>query len=212
MTKLQAKTERTTKARGKAKGLWGTRIYRIWYGIYSRCYNKNNRQYSYYGKRGVVMCDEWLNDIFVFRDWAVLNGYSDELTIDRIDNNGNYEPSNCRWVDMRKQSNNRRSNAYLSYNGETHTIAEWSRIVGIKERTLWRRKNIMKWSDGKTITTPCKSYRNKSSYTQEQILLMKKDKDNGLTYNEIGIKYGINRKVASTLIHELKEQIKKYEM
>lgn len=116
-----------------------TRLYIIWDYIKQRCYYNKNPNYKNYGERGIKVCDEWLNDFQAFYDWSINNGYRDCLTIDRIDVDGNYEPSNCRWVDNVTQQNNKRNTVYLSCNGKIQSIAQWSRELGIKQSTLYYR-------------------------------------------------------------------------
>ena len=113
-----------------------TRLYQIYHGMIKRCYNPNASNYKNYGERGVTVCDEWLDSWETFESWANENGYSDSLSIDRIDVDSGYSPSNCRWVDRVAQANNRTTNVYITYNNETHTIAEWSRIVDIPYKRL----------------------------------------------------------------------------
>lgn len=119
-----------------------TKLYKIWNNIKQRCFNKNNSRYKDYGARGIKICDDWLNDFTSFYNWSMSNGYKDNLTLDRIDNNGNYEPNNCRWTTYKEQNNNKRNNHLLTYNKETHTITEWSKILGIHYTCL--RNRILK--------------------------------------------------------------------
>lgn len=116
-------------------------LYRTYGNMKARCNNPNLPNYYNYGGRGISVCEEWQNSYASFRSWALANGYDKGLTLDRIDNNGNYEPTNCRWVDMKIQSNNKRTNVRLTYNGETHTIMEWSEITGLHYNTIQDRKN-----------------------------------------------------------------------
>lgn len=120
-------------------GAYKSRIYRIWYCMLRRCYAPTYYEYHNHGGRGIIMCDEWRNDFVAFYNWAMENGYKDNLTIDRIDNNGNYEPNNCRWATMMEQSNNTRRNVFYEYNGERLTIAQLARKYNIEYGTLYSR-------------------------------------------------------------------------
>ena len=121
-------------------GLSNTRFDNIRHGMIQRCYNKNNLYYKNYGNRGIKVCDEWLdknNGLITFYNWSIKNGYSDELTLDRIDVNGNYEPSNCRWTTMKEQENNKRTNHFIKYRGCSKTIRQWCDYFGIRYDTLF---------------------------------------------------------------------------
>ena len=137
----------------KTHGKQPARLYRIWANMINRCTNPNADNYPFYGGRGIKVCDEWRMDYISFRDWAFSNGYADNLTLDRIDNDGNYEPTNCRWETHLRQCNNTRRNHWLTFNGESHTISEWARIVGMKADTLERRINAHGWSIERALTT-----------------------------------------------------------
>ena len=115
-----------------------SRLHRIWANMKARCGNPNNDRFHDYGDRGITVCDGW-KDYLTFKQWAMANGYSDELTIDRIDNNEGYSPENCRWVDRFTQQNNMRTNTTINYQGQSHTLAEWSRIFDIPYHTLVTR-------------------------------------------------------------------------
>ena len=124
---------------GIKHGLSRSRVYNIWKHIKARCDSPNSTNYPGYGGRGIKICDEWRNSFESFYSWAMSNGYSEELSIDRIDVNGNYEPNNCRWANATMQQNNKRNNRILEYKGETHTIAEWSRILHISRDVINKR-------------------------------------------------------------------------
>lgn len=123
-----------------------SRIYNIWFSMKSRCYKVKDHSYSRYGGRGIIVCDEWRNNFQSFYDWAIANGYHEDRSIDRINNNGNYCPENCRWVDFNVQNNNTNRNHYVTYNGETLTIAQWSKKRGINKNTLHSRLTKYGWS------------------------------------------------------------------
>lgn len=143
----------------KTHGGKNDRLYGVWRGIKTRCYNSNDKAYKWYGGRGIKMCDEWKNNYQSFKDWAIETGYNPdakkyECTIDRIDDDGDYSPDNCRWVNQIVQSNNRLSNHTIEYNGEVHTITQWSKITGIRKDTLRRRIVVYGWSIERALTEP----------------------------------------------------------
>lgn len=128
-----------TIQRNQRHGLCYTRIHRIWSLMKNRCYNHNSPEYQRYGGRGITICDEWRNSLKSFCDWAMANGYSDNLTIDRINNDGDYSPENCRWTTNKVQSNNRGNHVLLEINGETKNVAQWSEESGVKYGTIYAR-------------------------------------------------------------------------
>lgn len=133
-----------------------TRLFNIWQTMKQRCNYPKNISYKNYGARGIKVCDEWNNSFEIFENWANNNGYMKNLTIDRIDNNGNYEPSNCRWVDIKMQQRNRSNNRLITINGNTKCLAEWCIIYHISPSAVWLR--IQKGIDIVTaITTPSRT-------------------------------------------------------
>lgn len=131
-----------------------SKLYKVYHQIKYRCYDRNATDYNYYGGRGITMCAEWLNNGYAFYEWAMASGYKDGLTIDRIDVNGNYEPDNCRWITMKEQSNNRRSNHFITYKGKTQSLKKWAEEYEIDYYKLKNRINQLHWNIEKALSTP----------------------------------------------------------
>lgn len=117
----------------------GTRLYRVWMGMKTRCYNENDEHWKDYGSRGIKVCAEWEHSFENFREWAIAHGYSDELTIDRIDFNSDYCPDNCRWVTKADQQRNKRNNRYYTYHGEKKLLQGWADEFGVTRSMLQGR-------------------------------------------------------------------------
>ncbi len=135
------------------------KLYATWQNIKSRCFNKNNKSYKFYGDRGIKVYEEWKDNFESFYVWAINNGYKENLSIDRIDNNGNYEPKNCRWVDRKIQGRNKRNNYQITYKNETHCLSEWAEITGILRTTIkrryedkWKLKDVFATKDYRATT------------------------------------------------------------
>lgn len=130
-----------------------TRLGRIWNNMKKRCNNERHESYKYYGEKGIKVCEEWSKNFDSFKHWAENNGYDDSLTIDRIDNSKDYCPENCRWATPKEQGNNRIDNHLIYFNGQEMTLTQWSEILGMDFRTLYRRLHSG-WSVEKALTTP----------------------------------------------------------
>lgn len=116
-----------------------TKLWDTYYSMKSRCYNQNDKRYNDYGGRGIKICNEWLQSFDNFVQWAVLNGFKKELQIDRIDNNLDYSPKNCRWVSAKENCRNRRSNILIEYNNKWITLVEFAEILNIPYKTAYNR-------------------------------------------------------------------------
>lgn len=127
-----------------------TRLYRIWANMKTRCFNTNDPHYKRYGGRGITMCEDWKYNFEAFYDWSISNGYTDELTIDRIDNNVGYFPENCRWATIKEQNNNKRGVHLITFEGETKSTAEWAKILGLGKDTV-RQRYMKGWSIEKCL-------------------------------------------------------------
>ena len=149
------RTEQMIKHNHKHGGYY-TRMYTIWGNMKSRCNNPRAVNYAAYGGRGVRVCEEWKNSFENFQIWALSSGYEETLTLDRIDVNGDYCPENCRWITHKEQQSNKRNNRMLTYNGETHTAAEWARKLNMDYLLLHNRITRLGWSAEKALTTPAR--------------------------------------------------------
>ena len=146
-----------------------TTLYKAWSNMKARCYNKNRSDYSEYGGRGIKVCEEW-NVFENFKTWALENGFKEEkphgknlLSLDRINVDGDYEPSNCRWATDREQANNKRNNTRFFYNGKNLTAREWSEITGINFGTLVGRLHNPRWTIERALTEPVHKYKQKAN-------------------------------------------------
>ena len=133
----------------RTHGMSQSKLYKRWRGMIDRCNNPKTVNYKYYGKKGVTVCKEWLT-FEPFYEWAVANGYREGLTIDRIDINGNYEPSNCRWATRKEQNNNASFNHPMTYKGVIKNQGQWAEMLGVASESLryWRKRG---WSDEEII-------------------------------------------------------------
>lgn len=134
-------------------GKRNTRIYRIWRNMLNRCGCKSHTEYHRYGERGITVCDEW-KDFVIFYNWAMSHGYRDDLSIDRIDVNGNYCPENCHWATTKEQTRNTRRNRILEYKGKSQCVADWEAETGIHRSLIRQRIDILGWSVEKALSTP----------------------------------------------------------
>lgn len=156
LAKSKRQYETTIRARlghSKMVAVKDYTLHGVWGKMIGRCYNKNDQNFSRYGGRGITVCDRWRTYNNFFDDMFI--GYSKGLTIDRVDNDGNYELSNCHWATSKEQANNRSTNHNLTYNGTTKTLQQWSELYNIKSATLRHRlKN--NWGVEKSLLTPVK--------------------------------------------------------
>ena len=135
-------------------GLSGSPLYAVWNSMKGRCYNPNNHNYKRYGLRGIVVCDSWRDSFEEFSKWAFTSGYQDGLSLDRIDNDGNYCPENCRWTDRKNQNNNRSVSLFYTYNGKTQNLSSWCEELEIPYFRTWQRIVQYGYSFEEAISLP----------------------------------------------------------
>lgn len=131
------------------------RLYTIWKSMRERCYNTSCKKYKNYGLNGIKLCQNWYNDFHTFEQWALKNGYKNNLTIERIDINKDYSPENCKWIPLEEQAKNRSNNHKITYNGKTMILQDWANEVGLDSATI-RRRLKAGWSIEDALFTPKK--------------------------------------------------------
>jgi hypothetical protein len=148
--------QRNLKHGAKNRNQSRNRLYEIWVDMRRRCNSTTHNRAKNYSLKGIRVCDEW-NDFLVFQDWAIKNGYNDSLSIERIDNDKNYCPENCKWISMKDQAKNRTTNHYLTLNGKTQTLTDWAIETGINRTTITGRLR-KGWSVERALTEPTNKY------------------------------------------------------
>lgn len=136
-------------------GMSKSNIYKVFTGMLQRCNNKKHKNYKDYGARGISVCKDWLT-FESFYKWSMENGYRENITLDRVDNNGNYSPSNCKWVTMAQQSLNKRSSFYITFNGKTQTLKEWCNELNIPYPQIYTRIAVKGWTCERAFLTKFK--------------------------------------------------------
>ena len=138
---------------GKTHGKSSTKIYHVYQAMLQRCFNPKAQEYECYGGRGITVCEEWKNDFMSFWKWSIEHGYSENkgLSIERIDNDGNYKPSNCKWATRKEQAFNRRTTHSETFNGETKCYYDWAKVLHISEGRL-KRLLSLGWSMQQIVT------------------------------------------------------------
>ena len=146
-----------SKKRKTIHGLSYTKVYRVHTNMMSRCFNPKDKRYLFYGKRGILVCDEWKN-VTTFYNWAINNGFKEGLTIERINVNGNYKPGNCKWIPGAEQGRNRRQNHRICFRGETNILSHWAKKLGVDKTTIaWRLSH--NWTEEEALTIPIRGKR-----------------------------------------------------
>lgn len=177
------------------------RLYNILNGMKQRCYNPKNNRYKDYGGRGIDICNEWLEDSLKFMIWSYENGYSENLTIDRIDVNKGYSPENCRWITAKEQMFNTTRNVYIEKDGLKLTLTEWANKLNINPKTLDKRRRLG-WSDEdilKPVVETKGSGNGNSKLTEEEVIEIKRLLKAGFKGSSIARKFNVSKYLVSSI-------------
>lgn len=146
----------TGRPGGVSPKIKGTVIYSRWQAMKKRCYQVGTQGYENYGGRGIKVCESWKNNPVAFYEWAIKSGFSENLTLDRIDVNGDYCPENCRWVTAKEQGRNKRNNHLVEFNGKKMTVSEYSELTGVNRGSIDWRLNQSKMKEKEALNKPIK--------------------------------------------------------
>jgi len=155
--KTSGKSSPRLRHGGAVKGQ-SEKLYGVWCDMKKRCYCPTANNFNYYGGRGIYVCDEWVSNYGSFRDWALNAGYQEGLWIERIDNNGIYSPSNCKWATIKEQANNRSTARMITCFNKTQTVAKWAEETGINPRTIKSRLYVYGWDTERALTIHSKKH------------------------------------------------------
>lgn len=183
----------------RGRGTHGKRkhpLYIVWCRLKDRCSNPNAHSYKDYGGRGISVCEEWKISFQSFYDWAIQNCWEKGLEINRINNDGNYQPSNCNFVSPKENCRNRRNNVFVEYKGESKVLAEWADIYQIELRTLWARIFKYEWDLERAFNTPINESGNRSNLTKEQVVEIYLSRD---SVKELSWKYNVTQSTISAI-------------
>lgn len=180
----------------RTHGLSKTPVYYVWATMLSRCYNKNSKEYKNYGARGIKVCPRWLH----FENFSIdMMPRSFGATLERANNNGDYEPRNCYWATRADQARNKRNNRRLTFNGQTKILADWASDLGITPGALIYRLDYKGWSIEESLTTP-KPERPNAKLTMRQARAIRALYP-GRSMDKIAAKYGVSKKTVLNIIH-----------
>jgi predicted XRE-type DNA-binding protein len=186
----------------KRHGDYKTILYKRYTGMKYRCYKETSSDYKNYGARGIKVCNEWRNSYITFKKWALANGYRDNLTIDRIDNDGNYEPNNCRFITIKENSRNKRDNTKIEYEGKTKSVTEWAEVLNINRSTIYSRLD-MDWSVERALSSPITKIKITSEIANK---IREEHKENNITQKQLSEKYRVSRSYISQIISRGKDK------
>lgn len=182
---LAIEKKRENGQKNTKHGMCNSRLYSIWHGMKYRCYNPSSHEYKNYGGKGIHICDEWLFDFKCFYEWAVCNGYRDNLTIDRIDFDKDYCPENCRWVGAKEQNNNKSNNRFIYIDGVKKSLAEWAEEHSIAPETVAYRIDKLRMSPTEALTTGVKTHPIQIQYKNASHTIQELSDIYGIPYNTL---------------------------